>query len=171
MNPGLPKNVREALARQAVAGPHPAADVLNAYSERALSAQEDSQTAAHLATCAVCREAVFLANSAAEIPQAAEAPAARPAVTWWRWAVPVTALVTITATFIAMNGVKPQSVPATQEARAIDAQKSTADSYVAAKPAATQAPKQSAVNQHASVTRAKKAEIDENVSNGEIAKK
>src|SRR5207253_2165971 len=75
-------------------------------------------------------------------------------------------------TFIAMNGVKPQSrfAPDKQVAKAVEQQKASSDSYVAAKPAQAQALRRSAVSPVASA-RAKKAEINGNVSNGELPKK
>src|SRR4051794_11465888 len=98
MNLEIPKNVREALQRQVPREAHPAADLLNAYAERSLSASEDALIAGHLAACQDCRETVFLAASALETPVQDEVSAAQPQrVTWWRWAMPAAALVAIAA--------------------------------------------------------------------------
>ena len=76
---------------------HPAPDVLNAYAEHALTAQEERQVTEHLALCADCRETVFLATGAVED----EAPPAtlpqRTRVRWWAWAIPATAVIVVSA--------------------------------------------------------------------------
>jgi hypothetical protein len=79
-------------------------------------------------------------------------PAARPALTWWRWAVPVAALLAITATFLAVDKRELFS-PAGQEARV------TNDSYSAAKPATkAEAPATPALSPQPKVTRSKSQE-------------
>jgi hypothetical protein len=94
-------------------GPHPPgahleAELLSAFTDRALPAHERNHVLAHLAVCARCRQVVALAASAGELEShtlvaaAAAAPshgttAARRHTTWWRnwhfaW-IPVAALV------------------------------------------------------------------------------
>ena len=120
--PEIPKSAREHLAKQPPAGPHPSPDLLNGYVEQALTPAENTQVLAHLSTCADCREVVFLASGAAEAEMQPErAAAAQPATTldrapvgmlargavstgtakakpprlWWKWAVPLAALVIV----------------------------------------------------------------------------
>lgn len=100
MSTGIPKSVREAMYRQAVNGPHPAADLLTAYAERALTEQEEALVVGHLATCTECRGVVFLANSAYEAP-------AKPVVVYerrsmLRWAMPATALLAFAIGFFVL---------------------------------------------------------------------
>ena len=61
-------SARNALARQAAAGEHPSADLLNAFVERALSTGEDERVTSHLAACAGCRQIVgtYFCQRAAE---------------------------------------------------------------------------------------------------------
>lgn len=76
MSEGIPKSVRELLAKQAAGdstfppqwggNAHPSSDLLNAYAEQCLSEEESRLVVAHLADCAVCREIVFVATRAAE---------------------------------------------------------------------------------------------------------
>jgi Photosynthesis system II assembly factor YCF48 len=66
MNQEIPKPLRKALARQAVADVHPSPDVLTSFMERTLAAGESEVVTHHLAQCAECREIVFLASNAAE---------------------------------------------------------------------------------------------------------
>ncbi len=68
MSQGLPKPLREALARQAAGDVHPAPDALTAFVERSLPPLESRRIVDHLAKCADCREIVFLASAAAEEP-------------------------------------------------------------------------------------------------------
>jgi len=86
----VPRIVRERLRGQAVAGEHPDANLLSAFSERTLTEPEREQVLDHLSRCAECREVVALAA----LPQVEEerlvaAPAAgRASVaagrSWWR---------------------------------------------------------------------------------------
>ena len=55
------KLARARMAKAPVAGPHPEADLLNAFAERSATPAEREQVLAHLATCAECREVVALA--------------------------------------------------------------------------------------------------------------
>ena len=66
MNQELPKPLRDALARQAGGEVHPSPDVLTSFMERTLPRHERDVVTEHLASCADCREVVFLASSAAE---------------------------------------------------------------------------------------------------------
>ncbi len=75
----LPKSVLERLRAQAAPQEHPDSDLLAAFSEQALTGREREQVLAHLAQCAVCREAVALA--------APQPPALQPGgvfVPWYR---------------------------------------------------------------------------------------
>ncbi len=66
MNQGIPKPLRNALARQGLSDVHPSPDVLTSFMERTLPPGESEVVTHHLAQCAECREIVFLASSAAE---------------------------------------------------------------------------------------------------------
>ena len=63
-------------------GLHPGADVLNAFLEGALPEHERAECLMHLADCAQCREAVFLAREAAGTEEPAEVK--ETAVPLWR---------------------------------------------------------------------------------------
>jgi hypothetical protein len=84
MNEKLPKAMLDALAREPKPAEHPAADVLAAFAEQALTEREQGSVTEHLARCAECREVVFLASAAAEEigfqagPTSAQAAAAIP---------------------------------------------------------------------------------------------
>lgn len=100
----MPKSARAAMAGQAVKGPHLEADLLNAYAERNVTALESQQIANHLATCVDCREAVFLANNAVEVPEAViEQPLRGVPVNRWRWLMPATALLAVAVAFTALR--------------------------------------------------------------------
>lgn len=95
----LPQSAREMLARQTAADAHPSADLLNGYAEQSLTAAEKNVVANHLATCADCREIVFLASPpmvATVSPPAAEWGTQRG---WraWKWMVAVSAACAIVA--------------------------------------------------------------------------
>ena len=66
MNQGIPKPLRNALARHGLSDVHPSPDVLTSFMERTLPPGESEVVTHHLARCAECREIVFLASSAAE---------------------------------------------------------------------------------------------------------
>lgn len=86
----VPRIVRERLRSQAAADEHPDANLLSAFSERALTEHEREQMLDHLSRCAECREVVALSA----LPQVEEerlvaaAVAGRAAVaasrSWWR---------------------------------------------------------------------------------------
>jgi len=112
MNQGIPKSARDLLARQTPADEHPSADLLNGYMEQSLTAGEAAQVVNHLASCAECREIVFVARAVKEeeVPALepattvgeqlrAPATAGRPKVRWirWKWAVPMLAAVAVVA--------------------------------------------------------------------------
>jgi hypothetical protein len=101
MSEKLPKPILEALARQATPDDHPPADLLAGFAERALSEKETNSISHHLASCAECREVVFLASSAGE-PVAADVASVTSARTkWWTarwlWAAPVAAVLLVVA--------------------------------------------------------------------------
>ncbi len=125
MSNGIPKSARDLLAKQ-TADAHLSSDLLNAYAEHALTDAEKNQVTLHLASCADCREVVFLASAAAEeelAPALVAAPAPRqvrqpavaasqaepiqgcavleprrkPPTLWWKWALPLTAVVVLGA--------------------------------------------------------------------------
>lgn len=66
MNQELPRPIRKALAQPARGEVHPSPDVLTSFMERTLPQDERDRVTDHLALCAGCREAVFLASNAAE---------------------------------------------------------------------------------------------------------
>lgn len=83
MNPELPKPVRNALASQPAGESHPSADLLSAFAEHTLTTGETHHIADHLATCAECRDVVFLASAdEAAAPEQAAIPVGRPRSAW-----------------------------------------------------------------------------------------
>lgn len=111
------KIVSGRLQVQAV-GPHPDAEVLSAFAERALPKAERTQVLAHLSECADCRQIVFFA-----LPDAAETqkvllpkgrPSARFALRWGTLAAVIAVagiLIVGTRHRSAVSGLK-QAVPA-----------------------------------------------------------
>jgi Photosynthesis system II assembly factor YCF48 len=130
--------LRRSLARDAAAGnacPEP--DILAAYCERSLDAEEMARHDQHFSECARCREklaAIFRAGSVTEIPvvqeamEAAEAAPramapspvaayapekrARPGIFDWRWLAPVAAAILVVVFIYGRNASrlgKPQS--------------------------------------------------------------
>ena len=99
MKQGIPKSVRDALARQALADQHPSADLLNGYIEQTLTASEQAMVMNHVAACQECREIAFLAGTVAEEELISAAAVARPKANWvwWRWALPAVAVIAIAA--------------------------------------------------------------------------
>lgn len=65
---GMRKLVSARLRAQAVAGPHPDAEVLSAFAEKALPEFERKAVLQHLSECANCRDVVFLS-----LPESSEA--------------------------------------------------------------------------------------------------
>ncbi len=110
MGANFPDRVRKALQHPA-ASEHPSADLLNAYAEHTLGPTESQQVMEHLATCAGCRDVVYLACGAMEIaeeqervvasvtpfPKAAAAtvPEPRRRLHWWTYAVPILGLLVV----------------------------------------------------------------------------
>ena len=110
MGANFPDRVRKALQHPA-ASEHPSADLLNAYAEHTLGPAESQQVMEHLATCAGCRDVVYLACGAMEIAEEQErvvagatpflkvAPATAPEpkrrLHWWTYAVPIMALLVV----------------------------------------------------------------------------
>jgi len=84
MKQEFPRSARNALARQAAADEHPSADLLNGFVERALGADDNARVSAHLASCADCRDVVFLASAASQDEHPAASAQAAPAA-WARW--------------------------------------------------------------------------------------
>jgi hypothetical protein len=95
MSSEFPNRVRRAMEPPSP-GEHPSADVLNAYAEHVLPANEEQPVVQHLATCADCREVVYLASAATEeleLPAPTPSPAEH--VRWWTWAVPLLAVLIV----------------------------------------------------------------------------
>lgn len=65
---GMRKLVSARLRAQAVAGPHPDAEVLSAFAEKALPEVEREAVLQHLSECANCRDVIFLS-----LPESVEA--------------------------------------------------------------------------------------------------
>ena len=82
-----PKIVTDRLRAMAVAVDHPDADVLTAFTERALPERERSQVLKHLAACAECREVIALALPAEDPTMAVVHPAGGKWLAWpqLRW--------------------------------------------------------------------------------------
>ncbi len=112
MSSNFPERVRKAMPPSG-SGEHPSADVLNAYAERQLPAPESQQVLQHLSTCAECREIIFLATAAIEVPEeelvfaaaappaaAHNAPVAKRKVRWWTWAVPLAAVLVVASVWL-----------------------------------------------------------------------
>lgn len=95
---GLPKFVRDQLARTSAPSSHPDANVLTAFAEDALTVNERQQVMEHLSLCPDCREIVFLAQPEAAATQ--EVLATKPRrLTWMAWAS-VAALVVVASAVI-----------------------------------------------------------------------
>lgn len=77
----IPKIVRERLKAASPASVHPDADLLTAYSERALPDRERASVLDHLSRCADCREIVALALPATEPAHVLP----RPSRSWLAW--------------------------------------------------------------------------------------
>jgi hypothetical protein len=99
--PKLPKSFLSRLRAQtpatldSVSAPHPDADTLAAFAERALPAPDRACVALHLAACADCRAAIELAFGVEALPAPAARPAAAPG-SWpgahlWRFLLPALA--------------------------------------------------------------------------------
>jgi len=80
----VPKIVMDRLKATAVAADHPDADVLTAFTERALPERERDQVLKHLASCTDCREVIALALPAEEPTVAVVNPTRDKWLTWPR---------------------------------------------------------------------------------------
>jgi hypothetical protein len=116
------KLARARLAKTPVTGPHPDADLLTAFAERAATPAEREQVLAHLATCADCREIVALAAPEA-VPL--EQPVLVPRRSRWlpaglfRWGTMVAAVAVVAVVVIVESPKYQQPSPvATQMAKA-----------------------------------------------------
>jgi photosynthesis system II assembly factor YCF48-like protein/putative zinc finger protein len=107
----VPKFVRQRM-RQPVPGNHPDANLLAAFHEGGLTKHEREQVLLHLATCAVCRDALALA-----LPEVVELPSATPARARWlrwpmlRWAGVGAAVVVVAAAVVIQNSRRSIEVP------------------------------------------------------------
>ncbi len=111
----VPKIVRQRL-QSTVAGEHPDANVLAAFSEQSLSGKERAQVLAHLGACAACREVVSLAVP--EVAPPLPHTDLRPQWTRWpvlRWAGLAAAGVVVAAAVIVQNARR--SAPAIEAVR------------------------------------------------------
>ncbi len=124
MKQGIPRPARDMLARQMAANEHPSADLLSGFAEHGLTADENARVAGHLASCADCRDIVFLANAAAEPEHRAAVAQDHAAmgerVRWasWKWLAPALALVVIVVAVTVQRIAKSQ--PATTQAVAVN---------------------------------------------------
>src|ERR1700744_3400974 len=101
MKQEFPRSARDALARRPAADEHPSADLLSGFLERALGTDENTRVSAHLASCAECRDIVFLASGANQDEQPTASGQAVPSVwtRWgaWKWLAPAMAALAIVA--------------------------------------------------------------------------
>lgn len=102
-----PNELRSALAQSQVLGVHPDADALTAFAEGTLLARERMQVMKHLAGCAVCRELVSIAVSAAPGkaavgPQLVSRSAGRGLRSWMPW-MGIAAAITIVSTALLVH--------------------------------------------------------------------
>ena len=110
----VPKFVRQRMT-QPVPGDHPDANLLAAFHEGGLTKHEREQVLLHLATCAVCRDALALA-----LPEVVELPSATPSRARWlswpmlRWAGLGAAVVVVAAAVVIQNSQRSTEVPRTE---------------------------------------------------------
>lgn len=109
MNQKLPNPMLDALAREAKPADHPSADVLSAFTERALADRERQSVTDHLARCGECREVVFMASGAVEEmtveQQAATVAPIRPRWKWAiAWAAPLAAVLLLVGGYFVWQG-------------------------------------------------------------------
>ncbi len=95
----VPKIVRDRLRAATSAVTHPDADVLTAFAERSLSADERTVVLDHLARCGDCRDIVALSLPATEPMATAVRPGARGWLTWpaLRWGFVAAGVIAITS--------------------------------------------------------------------------
>ncbi|MGA8869622.1 MAG: zf-HC2 domain-containing protein [Candidatus Acidiferrales bacterium] len=95
--------LKRTLAGDAGAGDDcPGPDILAAYFERSLDADETAHVELHLSECARCREQLAALGRAEEAAatQVADTPRRQPRASWlwdWRWLAPVAAVLILTA--------------------------------------------------------------------------
>ncbi len=135
----FPKIVRERLQRTGVGNSHPDADLLTAFAEKILAANEREHVVRHLAQCGECREIVLLALPEAE--DAAQAFESRTRVNWLRWPALRWAAVAAGILVVTAVGVQQfrQNPNMTQLAANLVAKKQLAAAQVAPLSAATPA--------------------------------
>jgi len=102
-----PNALQSELARSQVSGVHPDADLLTAFAEGTLLARERTEVMTHLAGCAVCRESVSIAVSAAPGtapagPQLVPRSAGRVIRSWMPW-MGIAAAITIVSTAVLVH--------------------------------------------------------------------
>ncbi len=96
---GLPKFVRDQMARTPAPSSHPDANLLTAFTENTLTVKERQQAVEHLSTCADCREIVFLAQPEISVTQAILTT--KPGrVTWMVWASAAAVVVVVASAVI-----------------------------------------------------------------------
>jgi photosynthesis system II assembly factor YCF48-like protein/putative zinc finger protein len=131
MKQGIPKSVRDELAKQAPPEEHLSADLLSGYVEHSLTAGEKTLVMNHLAACEECREVVFLAAGAVAEEHAsgvATAPAAaaragqrKSTWAWWKWAAPAfAAFIVAAAVLIEHDRTQPKVPPVTREVATVN---------------------------------------------------
>jgi hypothetical protein len=102
-------------------GQHPDADQLSAFIERALSAHEQEETLAHLATCSHCRSIVALSMPPAEpLPQPYPEPARRRWLSGWMMTWPAgaaLAALVLAGIYIRNSSIVQSHVPPAQTAQ------------------------------------------------------
>ncbi len=98
---GLPKFVRDQMARTPVPSSHPDSDILTAFAENMLTTKERQQVVEHLSACTECREIVFLARPDAVATQTVLAPKPR-RYSWMAWAS-VAAVVVVVASAVILQ--------------------------------------------------------------------
>jgi hypothetical protein len=137
---GLPQSVRDRLAAQQQAdSAHPEADMLNAFTEDALSAAERTAMLDHLARCPTCREVVAVAgNLPQQVAHSSVAPKLREKTYWnWnilRWAAPAVAVVVVGAAVV----LRDRSHQADEIAPPVHTQTRASDAGVAEQPPAAE---------------------------------
>ncbi len=104
--------LRRSLARDSVLSaandPCPEPEILAAYFERSLNAEETARCELHLSACARCREELALLERAGERPAIEGRLARRRAWLWnWRWLAPVAATLVVAAVWIAQRPLNP----------------------------------------------------------------
>jgi hypothetical protein len=98
-------SLKQALAGDGAAGPHPDADVLNAFSEGALIGRERETVLEHVAACADCRMLLSLANEVAPQHEATTSAALVPLRGRSPWRIWIPALASAAAIALAINVV------------------------------------------------------------------